>query len=232
MVNKLITTPKNIKESLSGLMIIEGVIENSHVGAVSYKDVYMKPILEGALTSDDYQVRQMSAYGIGIAAISLGDDFVPYTQQALMNLNKVITAPDAFQDLNKFVTENAISSIGKIMESQRAGLDHFQIFANWVQLLPLKTDKIEARTCHRIFLKFVANQQFFGHFLGNMSYYGTVAKVVEILGDVVDTDLVDKDDAQTIAQICKIVLPRLTNEVSALVSQKSANRLQAFLQKF
>lgn len=213
-------------------MIIEGVIENSHVGAVSYKDVYMKPVLEGALTSDDYQVRQMSAYGVGIAAISLGDDFLPYVQQALMALNKVITAPDAFQDLNKFVTENAISSIGKILESQRSGLDHYQIFANWVQLLPLKTDKIEARACHKILLKFVGNQQFFAHFLGNMSYYGTVAKVVEILGDIVDTDLVDKDDAQTIVAICKAVLPRLTSEVSALVSQKSANRLQAFLQKF
>lgn len=230
-VSKLITTPKDVKEALSGLMIMESVIENSHTAAVTYKDIYMKPMLEGCVSSDDYQVRQMSAYGIGIAATSLGDDFLPYTQQALMNLNKVITAPNAFQDLNKFVTENAISSIGKIMESQRSGLDHFQIFANWVQLMPLRTDKIEACTCHKILLKFVGNQQFFGHFLGNSSYYGTVAKVVEILGDIVETDLVSKDDAPAIATICKSILPCLPNEVTSLVSQKSANRLQAFLQK-
>lgn len=212
-------------------MIMESVVENSHTAAVSYKDVYIKPILEGCIASDDYQVRQMSAYGVGVVAIALGPDFAPHIQQALMNLNKVITAPDAFQDLNKFVTENAISSIGKIMESQSAGLDHFQIFANWVQLMPLRTDKIEACTCHKILLKFVGNQQFFGRFLGNSSYYGTVAKVVEILGDIVGTDLVSKDDEQVIAGICKTVLPCLPNEVTSLVSQKSVNRLQAFLQK-
>ena len=230
-VGKLATSPKDVKELLAGLMIMESVVENSHAGAVTYKDVYMGPILRSCMESTDYQVRQMSAYGIGIAAISLGDDFVPYIQQALMNLNKVITAPNAFQDLNKFVTENAISSIGKIMESQRTGLDHFQIFANWVTLLPLRTDKIEACTCHRILLKFVANQQFFGRFLGNPSYYGTVAKVVEVLGDIVDTDLVSEDDLPTVAAICKTVLPCLPKEVTSLVSQKSANKLQAFLQK-
>ena len=56
---------------------------------------------------------------------------------------------------NKNATENAISSLGKVLQFQPASLDGEQYGSLWVNSLPLTADKAEAKAVHAQLVHFL-----------------------------------------------------------------------------
>jgi len=125
-------------------------------------------------------------------------------------------------------TENAISSIGKIIEFQSDLLgDKVSYLVDlWVNWLPIEMDKVEAREVHKQLCHFIRhiNAQVFGRDGKNL------LKVLEIFGRIVDTDLVLKDTQTTIKEILSSMYKQLSPEIfqSALqnISPESQHKLR------
>jgi hypothetical protein len=66
-------------------------------------------------------------------------------------LLSVITKPDSREDENAPPTENAISSVGKIIVFQESelGADVPELMKLWLSWLPIEVDEIEAKAVHK-----------------------------------------------------------------------------------
>ena len=74
-----------------------------------------------------------------------------YLDQCVGSIQKIMTAPNAFEEDNVTATENAIGALGRIAVSHRADL-----YNDFVRYLPIKHDEEEARAVHKLFLKNLA----------------------------------------------------------------------------
>ncbi|CAG9323812.1 unnamed protein product [Blepharisma stoltei] len=148
------------------------------------------PVLE-QLIKNCYQVnvdiRQTSAYGLGLAA-QFGDRaiFRRYLQETLKALNYIISLPDCKSEQLFVSTECAVGALGKI-----AIFHQPELIPAWLNWLPLKSDPEEAQVSHSLFLSNI-NQ---------MSSYSS--KVNEILGELkkVSPEFLNEESQSFLKQI-------------------------------
>jgi hypothetical protein len=108
--------------------------------SLKYLDGFIGPCLAGC-GDKDADVRQASVYGVGVMAAALGANFTPHVPSALAAMAAVIQAPNARDEDNISATENAISSLGKILEWQRVAVPSPEAVApQWLAMLPLTED--------------------------------------------------------------------------------------------
>jgi hypothetical protein len=166
------------EERRIAICVFDDVMEHASDGGASlrYLDGFAGPCLAGC-TDADADVRQASVYGVGVMAEKLGQAFAPHVPASLQTLAQVIQAPDARGEENVNATENAISSLGKICEFQRACIPGPEsVVPQWLSMLPLTEDKVEARAVHTQLVRMLeANDP---HLLGpNSEHLGSVVKV-------------------------------------------------------
>jgi hypothetical protein len=145
-------------------------------------------------------VRQAAAYGLGICAQNGGPIIKPYLPQILDVLLKAINEPNSRTD-EKMIppTENAISSVGRIIQYQPELLGDKlpQLTDIWVSWLPIEVDSIEAKLVHQQLCYFIKHI--------NSCVFGTngknLVKVLDIFGRIVDTDLITPETQNTIKEI-------------------------------
>ena len=166
------------EERRIAICVFDDVMEHASDGGASlrYLDGFAGPCLAGC-TDADADVRQASVYGVGVMAEKLGQAFAPHVPASLQTLAQVIQAPDARGEENVNATENAISSLGKICEFQRACIPGPEsVVPQWLSMLQLTEDKVEARAVHTQLVRMLeANDP---HLLGpNSEHLGSVVKV-------------------------------------------------------
>jgi hypothetical protein len=82
----------------------------------------------------------------------------PFLIESIKRLLTVIKAPDSRKDNNAFPTDNAISSLGKILffHSQTIPQNEFlDLLVHWLNFLPVVDDEIEAPHVHRLLCDFL-----------------------------------------------------------------------------
>ena len=166
------------EERRIAICVFDDVFEHASDGGASLKFLngFIGPCLAGCQDSD-CDVRQAAVYGVGVMAAALGQSFVPHINGALQALAAVIQAPNARDDENVNATENAISSLGKICEFQRAALPSPEaVVPQWLSCLPLTEDKVEARLVHDQLVRLLEKGD--PHLLGPaQEHLGAVVKV-------------------------------------------------------
>ena len=100
------------------------------------------------LANEEPELRQVCVYGINQIAKHAPQYFGQQCQQALQQCVQIVTAANAADDENVFVTENAVSALGTIAVGHAAPADQPQLLALWLSKLPLREDEEEARVVH------------------------------------------------------------------------------------
>jgi hypothetical protein len=103
-------------------------------------------------------LRQCSAYGVGVVAEKAPAAFKPYMSTALAKLSAIINDPDARSEDNECATDNAIAALGNIVAYHADSIDNKAVPTAWVNALPVKGDAVEAQKQHELLAKLVAAQ--------------------------------------------------------------------------
>jgi len=208
--------------------IFDDLIEYTGEQSYPYFSHFIPLMLEYCLDPNP-GVRQAAAYGLGICAQNGGAIIKPLIPQILDVLLKAINEPNVRADEKMIpATENAISSIGRIIQHQPdlLGVQLPQLTDMWVNLLPIEVDIIEAKLVHQQLTHFIKhiNSFVFGPNGKNL------VKVLDIFGKIVDSDLITPETQIIIKEILASMQKQLPPEVlqSALLntSQQAQQKLR------
>ena len=180
-VAPMLSTDRSPEERRIAVCVFDDVFEHASENGASlrYLDAFVGPCLAGC-DDADADVRQASVYGVGVMAAAVGQAFEPHVPGALAALARVIQAPDARSDENLNATENAISALGKLCESQRSAIPQAdQVVPQWLSCLPLREDTVEARVVHAQLVRMLEAGD--PHLLGaNNEHLSKVVKVFAV----------------------------------------------------
>eukprot|EP01126_Amoeba_proteus_P040664 TRINITY_DN4345_c0_g1_i9.p1 TRINITY_DN4345_c0_g1~~TRINITY_DN4345_c0_g1_i9.p1 ORF type:complete len:251 (+),score=76.36 TRINITY_DN4345_c0_g1_i9:275-1027(+) len=158
LTRELVCKTRPWAERRLALCIFDDLVEVGGEKSVVYWDHFIPFLLDYALDPNP-EVRQMACYGLGVCAQEGRDHFEPVVKKALESLVSVISQPDSREEQNVTATENAISSVGKILQFQwlKLGDDVPNLMRMWVNWLPLKEDEVEAQVVHEQLISFVTS---------------------------------------------------------------------------
>lgn len=178
------------------------------------------------------EVRQSAAYGLGVAAKTLGDAYLPYLPKVLEVLRADVSEQGAFAEESEMreANENALSAIGKILLALGAKTPGFaEVLGLFVSHLPIRADLVEAKIsvhvlCH--FIKEVPDVVFGGATFAN----GNI--VITTFAEAAAASNIDKEDANEVRAVVNQLLTRVPPEtLFAGLSQPLAAAFQEFLKQ-
>ena len=179
------------------------------------------------------EIRQSAAFGLGAAAATLGDAYLPFLPKVLEVLRADVSAPGAFDPSNEDMreaNENALSAIGKILLALGARTPAFaDTLALFVSHLPMRLDLVEARLSVHALCRFVreAPDATFG---GPTFAYG--CNVIATFAEAAAAKNIDPADALDVRTIVSQLLTRVPPEtLFAGLSQQVAADFQEFLKQ-
>mmetsp|Transcript_12256 Transcript_12256/g.27873 ORF Transcript_12256/g.27873 Transcript_12256/m.27873 type:complete len:358 (+) Transcript_12256:3-1076(+) len=153
---QMLEPARSQSEHRIAICLIDSVVEFGSDGGATLK--YFNsfvPVLLNNCVSEDADIRQCAAYGLGVCAQSYAEHFAPVCKDALAKLMQVIQAPNARSGDYEVATENAVSALGKFVEFQQTAVDTNQLAQFWISQLPLKADKSEAKVVHDQLCRFL-----------------------------------------------------------------------------
>jgi len=137
-----------------GLFIVDDLIE--HLGEALPSDKLNELVgllLKFSVDSSD-SIRQAAVYGLGVFAASVsGEAFCLWAQQIIEALQKAVSFPvNKSQKTHGHAKDNAIVALGRVLQHKSPYIDFQTLTGVWVNLLPLRFDKTEAKLMHDLFL--------------------------------------------------------------------------------
>ncbi|XP_051983041.1 importin-5 [Xyrauchen texanus] len=126
-----------------GLCIFDDIVEHCSPSSFKYAECFLRPMMQ-FLCDTSPEVRQASAYGVGVMAQFGGENYRPVFAEAVPLLVGVIQAADSRVKENVNATENCISAVAKVMKYRPECINVNEILPHWLSWLPLNEDKEEA----------------------------------------------------------------------------------------
>ncbi|VDI32113.1 Hypothetical predicted protein [Mytilus galloprovincialis] len=126
-----------------GLCIWDDVIEHCGPHSVKYTQYFLAQMMS-FLSDKQPELRQASAYGIGVMAKFGGEVYAATCAEALPLLVKMIQDPESRSIENANPTENAISAIAKICQHNNSQINVNDVLPMWLSWLPVWEDEDEA----------------------------------------------------------------------------------------
>ena len=167
-----------------------------------WKDLFQ--ILVKYSIEKDYELRNASAYGLGIFSRFTTQNFKEYEKDLLNAINNAMTFPSDVpkeeKDNMKFARDNAVSALGKVIKYHGAECDNLQELINlWVNNLPITEDHEEARLNHKFLMEILKQDS--TKILG--TNFENLNKVILIVSKIYNTDNSDDDIDKDIKEIAK-----------------------------
>ncbi|CAG9331653.1 unnamed protein product [Blepharisma stoltei] len=190
VLSKFLAPGSTDEDHKFAIFVIDDIVE--FVGqdlAVSKWSALAEALLRYSCDKND-SVRQAAVYGLGMLAThSNSQAFQGMAQQILDSLNKAIALPlGRSKKTYEHARDNAISAVGKIIRYQPMCVDLNPLVPSWVDLLPLKHDKTEARIMHDLLVDIaISNTQ-----LTVGSSHERLGKIIVLFADVLETKLIDQ----------------------------------------
>lgn len=186
------------------LCAFDDLIEFTGPASAVYQPHFMQ-IMISSLLDPAHEVRQASAYGVGVAAQFGGEPYVSHCASALSHLFTMIKSSNGDQDELAYARENAISAIGKICHyaSGSGAFDVNAVLVEWIQTLPIVKDEEEAGHTYSYLMDLIES----GH--PSLSSLSTPAHLAFVL--------VEALAAPTLLQDQKELSARIASGVSKLV---------------
>ncbi len=115
--------------------------------AKAYLDQVLPGIIETVRSGADFGPKRTCAYIVGIACEQFPQEFVPYAHSALQALSTCIQQGDEDGEATGSCTDNAVSSVGIIlerMEPLKVEVAYQFVWTQWASYLPLRHDVVSA----------------------------------------------------------------------------------------
>ncbi|DBA01359.1 TPA: hypothetical protein N0F65_001598 [Lagenidium giganteum] len=160
------------------LYILDDVLEHCGAPAMAQMDVFLPLLLDVLKTSNGYApVVQAACFGIGVCARFGGDSFAGYAQTCVDLLGEVLNDPQAYDSFQINATDNATSAFGLIGEHHPSAVDAHALFAQWLQLQPLRGDLEESLEVMKRLCRLVHERN--EHVLGGPDgqHVGTIVRI-------------------------------------------------------
>ena len=137
--NAFVTSPDSTERQWA-LCIIDDVVEFCGDQSWSYQHHIQQPLIEG-MRDEVPANRQAACYGVGVVAQKGGIAWSTFAAESLPMLFSVCQRPNAREEDHVFATENACSSIAKILQSNASKVPNVQeVVAAWINTLPIVND--------------------------------------------------------------------------------------------
>ncbi|KAG1673229.1 hypothetical protein FOA52_013109 [Chlamydomonas sp. UWO 241] len=148
----LLEKTRSNEERRIAVCVVDDLLEHSPAGRVKYAGQVV-PVLLEACGADDPDLRQCSVYGLGVLASKSPELFKPIAQETLKRVLAIVQHPGAKEDENEMATDNAVSTLGKILEYHSDVIDSAAVAAAWLAALPLTADHVEAQGQHALLMR-------------------------------------------------------------------------------
>jgi hypothetical protein len=123
------------------ICIMDDVLEFCGEESCQFKDHIQQPLAAG-LQDAHAANRQAAAYGVGVAAQKGGAPWSEFVAACIAPLFQVTQHPQARSEEHVFATENASTSIAKILHYNSSKVQNAQdVAANWINTLPIINDE-------------------------------------------------------------------------------------------
>lgn len=123
------------------ICIMDDVLEFCGAQSWQFKDHMVQPLINGMMDPNASN-RQAAAYGVGIAAQKGGEQWSDFVAASIDTLLQVTRVLNARGEDEVFATENACSSIAKILHYNSGKVQNAQgVVEKWLQTLPIVNDE-------------------------------------------------------------------------------------------
>jgi len=230
LVIEMLQKGRSAPERQLAICIFDDIVEHTHDRSYPLFPHFCPLVLEYAVDPHP-GVRQAACFGLGVCVQYGGDVFKHLIPKTLEVLVSVINKPDSRSEKNAPPTENAISSVGKIIQfhPEVLGDKLGQITSMFVNWLPIEVDVIEAKVVHNQLVHFIKtiNQHVFGNNFQNLP------KVLTIFATILDSNLVEPETNKTIIQILQQMQQQMPGQLLAgafgAITQENQSKLQYVL---
>lgn len=137
------STGKSWTDRQWGICMVDDIIEHGGKLSIRYRDMFLQRLIH-SLTDDKPEIRQASAYGVGVMAQNAGMYYQDVCIQALPTLAGLLQAPNAREAENCLATDNILSAVTKILKTYGDHIQVDQFLPIWLQALPVQEDDEEA----------------------------------------------------------------------------------------
>ena len=123
------------------LCIMDDVLEFCGDQSWNYQQHIRQPLIDG-MRDEIPANRQAACYGMGVAAQKGGQSWSAFVVECLPMLFAACQIPNAREDDHVYATENACSSIAKILQAHSAKVPNLhEVIAHWIDTLPVVNDE-------------------------------------------------------------------------------------------
>jgi len=209
-LSEMVKPTSSITDQQTAICVFDDVTEFLGQAALPYFPFFFPHALKAVL-SPDPSIRQSATYGMGVCAQVGGPQLAPYIQEILSMLTQAICLPDARSKEFINPTENAISSVGKIIKFNSSSINVSQVLPIWIAWLPVTTDKTESIVTYGFLCDFLEEPATNAIIMGQT--YSNLPKVLSIFGQVLGTDLINENIQQRIVNILKHMRTTFAQEI-------------------
>jgi hypothetical protein len=213
-----------------GIFIIDDIIEFVGPSLVNDKWLALQEALVRFADSKDDSVRQAAVYGLGqLATKSPPATFQQSAQLVLLALERSLQVP-AGKNTKTYgnARDNAVAALGRIIKHQHSNVDVATLIPSWLKMLPLKHDKVEAKSMHDFLVELVNDAP--QYVLG--SQQENLGLVVSVFSDVIYTkclgELTQKKVKKFFAELRNSAMPQLP-EIWGRLSDLQKNKITQLL---
>lgn len=161
--------------------VVDDLLEHSPAGRAKYSQQVV-PLLLEACGAQDADLRQCSVYGLGVLASKSPELFKPIAADTLARVLAIVQHPQARDEENEMATENAVSTLGKILEFHADVTDSVAVSSTWLAALPLTADHVEAQSQHELLVRLLEARDVRVLGQGNQNLVKVVQVLVRVLG--------------------------------------------------
>jgi importin-5 len=162
-------------------------------------------------------VRQAAVYGLGVfAQFTSVDSFAPWSSPIMEKLEAAITLPPGKSiKSHGNARDNAIASVGKLIKYQSSSLNLNAVVPAWLNLLPLKFDKIECKVINDLITDLLLDKP--AILLGEN--YENLKHVTFLLIDALDTKFIKETTVPKVKEFFNRLQNLQINQVTQVWAQ-------------
>ncbi|KAK5164699.1 hypothetical protein LTR04_001731 [Oleoguttula sp. CCFEE 6159] len=205
------------------LCIMDDVLEFCGTESWKYNQHIIQPLIDG-MRDDTSANRQAAAYGVGVAAHKGGEPWAEFVSASLPTLFQVTQRPNAREEDDVFVTENACASIAKILHYNSSKISNVQeVVTHWVDTLPVTNDE-EAAPYAYSFLAQLIDQQ-------NPAVMSQAAKAFTFIAQALEAETLQGQTATRIVGAAKHLVTAAglnANQLLATLPPETQHTVRAF----
>ncbi|KAH3761050.1 ARM family protein [Pelomyxa schiedti] len=206
-----------------GVYLIDDFMELEQDPVPHFDDFFA--ILATVEKQPNSTLRQAVAYGLGLCGIKGGGKFAVSSVKILF---RIIKQPDSRGSVMATATENAISSIAKIISHQGERLDLASVVPQWLYFLPVTKDDEESKFSYGVFAELLEKSCPF--LLGGNFQH--LPQILHVIATFASTELVTPEIEAKVASMLhqyNLATTTTSTEIRSLVCPSRQQLSQAWL---